>query len=158
MNEQRILNFRRKSGAVFNKKTRNGIIVFILIGIFITIKEKISFWWALTPLLVFGIVPELIKKVLVSVTLDYSNREATLVLNRWGRFYKEITVPVNNLNVSYKEETGLYIGKSKVMRLFNVKEEIVVVYFTNGWEQETLESLVSAINELKGEISDNKLS
>lgn len=99
-------------------------------------------------ILLFAVLPVLAKKSFVSVTLDGTEKEVIIILNRWGRLYKKIVIPVGELHVTFKT-VRTKVGFNRRLRLFHKNIEVASADSGDGWETETLEMVVAAIKDLK---------
>jgi len=153
MENENLITFEKRSGLFLNPlKIAVTILIFIM-GI-LAMGDKFHFAMLILPVLLIVILPELAKNTLTSVVLDTAREECILVLNKWGRFHKRITIPVSDLHASYKDELSVKGIKRKVLRFFHKKQPIVAVFSGEGWDDDTLERIVAGINEVKNKSSN----
>jgi hypothetical protein len=147
MRDKTLITFERRSGILSSPLGIAAMILFFILGV-VGMGDKFSLAFLLLFVVVLVILPVLAKKSLVSVSLDENNKQVIIVLNRWGRVYKELVISIASLDVLFKDvRTGT--GKRKVLQLFHNKTQIASATDIDGWETETLEKLAAAINGLK---------
>ena len=137
---------RRRSGP--GKFDGTGFAAFFSMIAFISVMTD---WRRIFVVLFFAIVfglGYLARKALLSVVFNKTNQEVSIYLNRYGRFYNKIVMPFTEFNIRFVTEKRKG-SKRMVSRLYHKKLEIISAEETNGWEMETLEKLVTAINEIK---------
>lgn len=147
MGDKTLITFERRSGILSSPLGIAAMILIFLLGV-VAMGDKFSLAFLILFIVVLVILPVLAKKSLVSVALDENNKQVIIVLNRWGRVYKELVIPVASLDVLFKDVRGKS-GKTKVLQLFHKKAQIAYATAADGWETDTLEKLAAAINELK---------
>lgn len=147
MRSENLINFERRSGTLSSPSGIAATILIVILGV-VAMGDKFSLAFLILFIVILVILPVLAKKSLVSVALDENNKQVIIVLNRWGRVYKELVIPVASLDVTFKDVRGK-TGKRKVLQLFHKKAQIAYATAADGWETETLEKLAAAINALK---------
>ncbi|PSL28257.1 hypothetical protein CLV42_108176 [Chitinophaga ginsengisoli] len=148
MENENLIAFEKRSGLFLNPLTIAVTILIFALGVW-AMGNKFHFGMLVLPVLLVVILPGLAKKTLTSVVLDTVSGECVLVLNKWGRLHKRITIPVSDLRASYKDELSMKGMKRKVLRLFHEKQLIVAVFNGEGWHEDTLERIAASISELK---------
>lgn len=148
MKNENLITFEKKSGLFLNPVKLVVTIVIFIIGIF-AMGDNFQLGMLVLPVIFIVILPELARKTLGSVVLDQTNQESIIILNRWGGVHKRITMPIVDLNVSYKDELSMKGIKRKVLRLFHKKILIITVFNGEGWDAESLERIAVTICELK---------
>lgn len=147
MRDKNLITFERRSGVLSSPLGITAMILICILGV-VAMGDKFSPVFLILFIVVLVILPVLAKKSLVSVALDENNKQVIIVLNRWGRVYKELVTPVASLDVIFKDVRGK-TGKRKVLQIFHKKAQIAYATAADGWETETLEKLAAAINALK---------
>jgi hypothetical protein len=151
MKDTKLVTFERRGGSLLNPLGIAAIAFILIMGMLAAGYKNPRFLYLILPVMILLILPELAKKGLVSVRLDGTTGDITIVLDKWGRVYKKLVLPIASLDVSFKDELTSRAGKRKVLRLFHKKQLIASAEAVDGWETETLEQLATAINELKNQ-------